>query len=153
MCRMGARAAPWQGRHDGEGGRGWIWDEAELTDGWDAGHEKGQDMWSCFPRFLTIPGNILMVPSTQPRAFLAAPSTSSSRSLTMEVPRGSNIGAFLPEALFQSPSFNTDHHWANVPQIYTCSSTSSLGLKSCPAKSWNQPPGCLTGVSNLKLPR
>lgn len=101
------------------------WDAGCLL-GWDAGPEKGQDTWSCFPRFLTIPGNILMVPSTQPHAFLAAPSTSS-RSLTMEVPRGSNIGAFLPEALFQSPSFNTDHHWANVPQIYTCSSMSSLG--------------------------
>lgn len=38
--------------------------------------------------------------SAQPRASLAAPSTSSFRSPTAGVPRGSNIGAFLPGALF-----------------------------------------------------
>ena len=88
----------------------------------------------------------------QPRASLAAPSTSSSRSLTAGVPGAQTSGPCSQGLLSGLPASTQIITGPVFPKLTPVAAPSPWGLKSCPAKSCNQPLEGLKGISNSKQP-
>lgn len=127
----GGKSGTWQGRHDGEGGRGWVWDEAGLTSAWDVGHEKEQDAHHVFPDSRPFQATFSgfcptpCLPGCSLHLFLQIPDCWGAPGLKHR--RLSPRGSFLVSQLQYRSSLG------QCPQTDTCSCTCSPGLKSCPA--------------------